>query len=134
MMEEMTYEPKMHDAKILYKGDFRGIDYLIVSYGTHPCCYVRIPLGNKYYNIDFDKIDIDCHGGITYAQFCDFGFGKKYYIGWDYAHFDDYTGFNQLAEIVCKDMNIPFKRLGGKKWTVFELIKECQYVIRQIQF
>lgn len=134
-MEEMTYEPEMHDAKILYKGEFRGIDYLIVSYGTHPCCYVRIPLGNKYYNTDFDKIDIDCHGGVTYAQFHDFGFGKNYYIGWDYAHFNDYTGFQMLLSKINKITKIQYPdKLLGKKWTVFEMIKECQYVIRQIQF
>ena len=113
-MLEMIYT-KNRKQTILDKGNYNEFNYVIVSYGTHPCCYVELPKGNKYYNQDYDDINISCHGGLTFADNRDFGNGEKFYIGWDYAHYNDYTSY-----------------FDGKKWTTKELLKEVKEVINQL--
>ena len=89
-------------TKILEKNTHKGMEYLIVTYGSHPCCYVEIPenhylFGKSYY--EDEEIDsINCHGGITFASRRNFGFGENYYIGWDYNHFGDYNTKAQIYE------------------------------------
>ena len=110
-------------TKILEKNTHKGMEYLIVTYGSHPCCYVEIPenhylFGKSYY--EDEEIDsINCHGGITFASRRNFGFGENYYIGWDYKHFGDYNANAQVYE-------------NAKKWTIKELEKHCEDVINQI--
>lgn len=38
------------------------------------CGYVTVPSDHKDYNKDYDDINIDVHGGITYSSFGTFGF------------------------------------------------------------
>ena len=121
------------DTGIVKQGKYKGLNYLIYNYKTHPCCYVEIPEYHKLYVCeDFDDPElelIDCHGGITFARFEDFGVGRKFYIGWDFAHFNDYLNDDWLIKA-----NIPEKFIpkGRKKWTQKELIQECKNVIEQI--
>lgn len=126
MIKEMVYESQMHKEDLLACDTYKGFNYKVVSYGQHPCCYVEIPEGHKLYRKDYnDKecVDIDCHGGLTFTDFRDFGDGEKYYIGWDYAHIDDYAGYYTL-----------FPEMSSlKKWTTEEMINECKKVIDQIQ-
>ena len=110
-------------TKILENKKYKDIKYLIVTYGSHPCCYVEIPenhylFGKSYY--EDEEIDsINCHGGITFASKRDFGFGENYYIGWDYNHYGDYNAFCNIGE-------------NHKKWKVKVLEKHCKDVINQI--
>ena len=71
--------------------------------------------------------DIDCHGGITFCDFKDFGDGNKYYIGWDYAHLYDFSGIYLLKELQ------EFDHSKDKKWTSLELKEECKEVIEQLK-
>lgn len=45
--------------RILASGHYQGYKYMIVSHGTHPTAYVRIPEGHPYYKKDYSKIDLD---------------------------------------------------------------------------
>ena len=38
--------------------------------GGNWCGYVAIPPGHPYYKVDFDKIKIKVHGGLTYSAHC----------------------------------------------------------------
>ena len=126
MTKEMIYKPQMHEAEVLESNTYNGFNYTVVSYGTHPCCYVEIPqthpLFKKHYDYDCCQ-KIDCHGGVTFTDFKDFGDGEKWYIGWDYAHCNDYAGYYQAIG-----------HTGGylKKWTTEEMIQECKNVIDQL--
>ena len=124
-MLEMKYEPKMTDKKILDSGIYNNFEYKIVSYGTHPCCYVAIPQCHKFFEKHCDDIDIDCHGGLTFSDYRDFGDGKEYYIGWDYAHYEDYSGIYEL------DFLKEFNHNHYKKWTTRELLEDVKKVIEQ---
>ncbi|MBR5304873.1 MAG: hypothetical protein IKU37_08635 [Candidatus Gastranaerophilales bacterium] len=129
-MKQMEYKSEM-TMEILESGTYKGFDYKVVSYGTHPCCYVSIRPEIAIYKVDYDNdkmFQIDCHGGLSYSNFRDFGDGKKWYIGWDYNHVNDYFGiyehyfFEEFKPNHIKD----------KRWTTEEMKTECIYVIEQI--
>jgi hypothetical protein len=67
--------------------DHKGYPCAIVRCGVHLCGYVGLPEGHKYYGKGCGQIDVDVHGGITYAK-KDSGF---WVIGFDCAHPGDYT-------------------------------------------
>lgn len=104
------------------KGVYKGYDFLIKhAFNTHYCAYVRIPEGHKFYGIPYDDIDIDCHGGLTFGSFTNYFSPLKnsksgYWIGWDYAHCDDWSCYNK----------------NGKKWTIDEIYAEVKKVIDQL--
>ena len=129
-MKEMIYETKMHNPEVLESNTHNGFNYLVVSYGTHPCCYVEIPPTHPLYEKTYDLDEcraIDCHCGLTFSDFRDFGEGKQWYIGWDYHHYCDYSGIYNLPQLQ------EFDHSQDKKWTTEEMIEECKEVINQVQ-
>lgn len=128
-MKEMKYTFERR-IEILEHGTCFELFYWIVSYGTHPCAYIMIPQNNKYFLKDCEEIDIDVHGGLTYSdEYLPFetkrNDNKAWYIGWDYAHYGDYMGYE---EKVPKDF-----RNGGKKWTTEEIKREVRKVCYKIR-
>lgn len=120
-MKEMIYTL---DAVIteLYRDTYKNFEYKIISYGSHPCVYVLIPEGHKYYKKSYITIPIRCHGCITYAEMENDGF----WIGWDYGHTSDYNSFVARA---YNNIGVPYDK---KKWTTEELIKHAKEVIEQL--
>ena len=55
-------------VNVLHKGNWKGYDFFILSIGTHPTAYVRIPKEHKYYRKHYDRINIDCHYGLTFSD------------------------------------------------------------------
>lgn len=51
-MKEMFYT-RENRRELLYNDVYKGFYYYIMTYGTHPCCYIEIPknfiLYHKYY-------------------------------------------------------------------------------------
>lgn len=118
-MKQMIYTFE-RDNEILDVGTIDGYDYVIMSYGTHPCAYVKTQ--NEQY---VDENDIDVHGGITFNGGRDFGCGRNHYIGWDYAHCGDYCGL---------DMMLPPEYItDDKKWTTEEILEDVKDVIKQLK-
>lgn len=129
-MKQMIYTPIRNDkGEILATGDYKGFCFYVVSYGTHPCAYVDVS-NTSLANKDYHENDIDCHGGLTYGR--DYlsavdteRANGKWYIGWDYDHYGDYT-------------SNPFINMFGiyreceKRWTTEEIVAECKNVINQI--
>ena len=126
-MKEMVYS-KMRNVEILDRGIYKNYDYVILSLGTHPCAYVRIPEHHPYYSEDYNNCDIDCHWGLTYGSpYLRTGNGTQesgWWIGWDYAHYGDFTGADMMFP--------PELQFGGKQWTTEEIIDECLNVINQM--
>ena len=119
-MKEMIYQAN-RIYEILGDGVYKGWHYKIINYGTHPCAYVEIPQEHGLYGVDYIDINIDCHGGLTYSKFDEDG---NYYIGWDYAHYGDYAGYEMMFPEIC--------RINGKKWTTEEIFEEVKQVINQL--
>ena len=107
---EMRYTDwqKTPQTTVLADGTYKGYSVLALSYGTHPCCYFKLPDGNKFINEDPDTINIDCHGGITFSQNteADSPMGGGYWLGWDYAHYGDAVGITMPGKKYTTDMLI----------------------------
>ena len=124
-IKEMVYQ-KTRKIELLHNDIYKDFHYYILNLGTHPTAYVEIPKKSKLYGKNYNDIDIMCHGGLTYSS--DILFTSKntklansWFIGWDYAHLDDYFGFDEIFEL-----------RDAKKWTTQEIINECEEVIDQI--
>ena len=66
--KEMKYTTEK-TIELLAEGNMLGLQYYIVSYGTHPCCYIKIPEGHELFGIDYwDIEDVYCHGGLTFSS------------------------------------------------------------------
>ena len=94
MIKEMVYT-KERDVVILACDNYEGYNFLVVSLGTHPCCYIEIPPEHVLYNVYVGDIDLHCHGGVTFNGRLPFVPNSPYYIGWDYCHCDDYAGYRE---------------------------------------
>lgn len=134
LLKEHNFKQMIYSCKrkreILASGKYKGYKFYILNLGAFPTAYVEIPKTHKFYMKHYDEIDIDVHGGLTYSE--DFleisetkGIGGSWFIGWDYAHFEDYIGFE---EIYPSDF-----RTGSKKWTTQEILQEVFYVIDQLE-
>lgn len=111
-------------VKVIAENIYNGYHYMVISYGTHPCAYVELPKDHPYYNKEYDSMDIACHGGLTYSNM-NYGckenvYKEGFWIGWDYAHYGDYT---------CGTFVDP----DEKKWTTEEIICEAKRVIKQLE-
>lgn len=120
LYREMVYE-RRDDAVHPYplaEGTCLGIDFVVLSLGSHPCCYLRVPEGHPYYQVDYPNIPLSCHGGLTYSAPGLTVFPSEAregcWIGWDYAHWNDFTFFD------------PLRPLPGRKWTTEELLADVR--------
>lgn len=123
-MKQMVYSNR-HKADRLHSGVHRGIDFVILSLGSHPTAYVRIPETHEWYKKDYMDIDIDCHGGLTFAST---GVSKDvktkdgWWVGWDYAHDGDFSGYGT-----------PWGTAYDKKYSTEEIFRDVKEVIEQVK-
>jgi len=127
-IKPMIYQTE-RKMELLHTDKYKNYKYYILNLGTHPTAYIAIPKGHKLYGQDYNDIydicDIDVHGGLTYSNHNLMGIDSEdWFIGWDYAHYNDYCGYE---EIMPESI-----RTYGKKWTTEEIIKECENAIEQI--
>ena len=118
-MKQMEYK-KDRNIEILLDKKHNGYRYIILSLGTHPTAYIEIPKGHRLNGQDYDDIDINVHGGLTYTRHELMGIpSDNWYIGWDYAHVGDYyeSGYSHT---------------GDKKWTTEEIESECKQAIDEL--
>lgn len=79
-----------------------GFDCLIIRVDSHGalCGYVGVPAGHPWYGKDYDVVDADVHGGLTYSAKCH---GRVchtsqpgesddiFWFGFDCVHAGDYS-------------------------------------------
>lgn len=116
--------------EVLLEGTYKGYQFYILNLGTHPTAYVEIPRGNKLFRKGYMEIydmgiDIDVHGGLTYADdhLQDIK-ENTWFIGWDYAHCFDYYG----GYVIASNLNEK-----SKKWTTEEIFEDVVKAIEQIR-
>lgn len=115
---------------------YKDFEYLVLQMPMgHLCGYVKVPSTHRFYGKDYDSIDVDCHGGLTYSYKSDgkpfkldqkpnFGsyFTKGYWIGFDYAHSGDWSFYSH------DDFNEKYNSITQP----FEVEDECKKVIDQL--
>lgn len=124
-MKPMKYQCTS-TREILYDGYYKDYYFVIVSYGVHPCAYVKVPKNHAFYKKYYGELDITCHGGLTYSNDLSGIFPNEtdsWFIGWDYAHAGDYLGTDALFN---------FDTSKDKKWTTEEIYEEVKEVIDQL--
>lgn len=78
---------------------YNGLSCLIVrnAMNFHLCGYVGIKPSHPYFGKDYHDVDLDVHGGLTYANKCigiichvsDGPNDETWWFGFDYAHAND---------------------------------------------
>lgn len=127
-MKKMVYSEN-RKIELLDKGKCCGYKYYILNLGTHPTAYVEIPKTHKYYGKNYWNIDLPVHYGLTYAS-NSLNISKKkeikgWFLGWDYAHCEDYIGGMELYPVYLKkDM---------KKWTTEEIQEEVFNACKELE-
>ena len=124
----MIYEvySSNENTQCLEHGSYKGFNYYIMSYSSHPCCYVEIPESHEFYQMHYDDIywnhDIECHGGLTYSEDHLWNLKDSWFIGWDYAHHGDFSK---------RDYDV-FGSSYGKVWVLEELRQDVYELIEQL--
>lgn len=115
--------------------------------GEYPLAYIKVPDTFKISCEDPFEIDLDSpHGGITFG--CEDavpplleGFTSKgNYLGWDYAHCDDYVGwdydhwnFDHCDDYLNYDVTELFRPKTKKRWTTKEILEQVKSTIEEIR-
>ena len=121
MTGQQLYDITVKKPERVADGLYRGFHFYILTMGSHPCAYIDV--GHSEFLAD----EIDCHGGITYGDnILATVPNKSYFIGWDYAHCNDFLAFNDR---LAKEYGEPYR---AHKYTISEIVKECINVIDQI--
>ena len=123
-MRDMIYQSsRLNPPEQIANGEYNGFNYYVLNLGTHPCAYVDVT-ETKLKNVEYDRIDIECHGGLKYSEHKLLTVDKEgWFIGWDYAHAGDFAGY---------DLIYPSKRSPRRMWTTQEIVDECKEVIDQL--
>lgn len=131
-MKDMIYRSgKEAKREVLDSGDYRGFKFYAINVGNHPCGYVEVPESSWAHTVksyDDERLDeINVHGGFSFCKGRLFLqdkdlFAKGQFLGWDYAHFGDYTKYD----------NFDSPELGTRRYTTEEIVAECKSVIDQI--
>lgn len=126
-MKEMKYQSD-RKIELLDTGKCCEYTYYILNLGTHPTAYIDIPKSHKYYEKDYNDIDLPVHYGLTYARsHLYIAKDKKingWFLGWDYAHAGDYAGYYKPYE---------FLGLESKKWTTAEIQQEVFEACKELE-
>ena len=122
LISEMEYREERDIIKVLSQGKYRGREFKILSYGTHPCIYLKINETEKYYGCDYDSINLGVHGGLTFSTVIQGNgypnpLGIGHWIGWDYAHAGDAYG----------------TMIGGHKYTTLMLLEEMKKAVIDLE-
>lgn len=121
MTGQQLYDITVKKPARVADGFYRGFHFYILTMGSHPCAYVDVG-----YSV-FLAHEINCHGGITYGDNILATVPEKsYFIGWDYAHYNDFLTFNDR---LAKEYGESYH---AHKYTLTEIVKECINVIDQI--
>ena len=122
-MKEMIYSDK-RIMKVLETGVYKNVKYAILSLGTHPTAYVENIIEVSDY-MDERLFGVEVHGGFTYLDMAYWDSeDKSWYLGWDYAHYNDFMGY-----YTPKDEWLFF---NTKRWTFEEIQLEVFHVIDQL--
>ena len=155
-MQEWTFVDKkgwpdgpwhIEPDKVQWVDPETGLDCLIHrnQFGAL-CGYVGVPPGHKYHGLGYDSVDVDAHGGLTFAAFCaenteECGRGichipeegrpdQVWWLGFDCAHAWDYVPGMPMSAIFSSSEAV-YRDIGYVKREVRALAKQLSEVGKQ---
>ena len=127
--KEIIYNAIDRFAVVVADGEYRGVKYVCINRGKHPCAYVFCPKEflDKHVSEEYQTIEnLMVHGGITYTGIANDLLGLEdydgYCFGWDYGHAGDWAGY------ISEEENSEW---GHIKYTTDMLISDCMAAIDQ---
>lgn len=96
----------------------------------HRCGYVSVPTEHPWYGKDYNEVDLDVHGGVTYAGMRD----DLWWFGYDCAHLGDARD-PELMSDEYKNV-LPGRKLNFDGDTVKTLdfcVNECESMAWQLK-
>lgn len=105
------------------------------------CGYVAVPPGHPAFEKGYDNVDVDIHGGLTYANHCQGDICHKpkagepdnvWWLGFDCAHGFDLSPRMEalMSKLVGSPSLVLFK---GHYWTAKEVKVEVQALADQLR-
>jgi hypothetical protein len=125
-------------SKFKVEKDFMVNDYRCVVIGGnmgHRCGYIGLPKEHSLYGKNYSDIDIDVHGGLTYAGG---GENSKYpvesdlwWFGFDCAHWMDGKDFDLIAEL-ADERTYQVMQEVEKEYPTEGTIRTTEYVEKEL--
>ena len=120
--------------------EYRGYPCVVIFQTIgHRCGYVGLPKNSKYYEVGYDEIDIDCHGGLTYAsdRLYEQNDTDIWWIGFDCAHCDDSKDYESLYKYYTDDRSremFNFWKELDQKYPINDItVKDLDYVVKECE-
>ena len=109
---------------------------ILGSYFGHRCGYIAIPKEHELYGKDYDSIDIDIHGGFTYAEYSEGEYPIKsdenvWWIGFDCAHYMDAKDLNLMDKFEDKEL-LEYEISLREKLGQYGTVKTVEYVENEL--
>ena len=103
----------------------------------HRCGYVGVPSEHKLFGVDYDEVDVEVHGGLTYSS----GISeypvedsKLWWLGYDCAHLGDQVVPEYIAAQKEKypDKSFMWRDDMGIHRTLAYCERECESLAEQL--
>lgn len=118
--------------------EYRGYPCIVIFQPLgHRCGCVGLPEKNRFYGLDYNEIDVNCHGGLTYSS--NHLYEQKdtniWWIGFDCAHCDDARDYTSLRKYYTdnrsKNMIDNWEALDQKYPIPDSHVRELAYVAKE---
>ena len=109
--------------KKLWLDESTGYPCRIVRHGDlgHLCGYVGVPPDHPAFENNYDDVDVECHGGLTYDNFSQ----RVWWLGFDCAHFRDISPGRALRFSAAES--------GASYKTLSYVESECRKLAKQLK-
>jgi len=129
--------------KVEREWQYKGLSCAVVlaREAGHRCGYVRVPPGHPFHGKHYDTLDVDVHGGLTFAELetcAAHADGQGYWFGFDCAHYMD-VFYNPDAKPEEARSTLEIHRKysispnHGHYWTLPEVVAETERLAEQLQ-
>lgn len=103
-----------HPEFVLSEGEHEGFQFLVAHNGIgFRCGYVRVPAGHPWHRKEYDNIEAEAHGGLTYSD-ADKD-DDSWWVGFDCEHSGD-------------DQDAALLPTGGHRMPLGGTVKTQEYV------
>ena len=101
----------------------------------HRCGYVGVPNSHPLYGKHYDDVDVEIHGGLTYADYRkDFDeTNKLWYFGFDCAHCGDTNDYESLEKygMMTESMK-QVKEINERFKNEDDVVRTYEYVFEEV--
>ena len=116
---------------------YKGFHLVVVFNNAFRCGYIGLPKGHKLEKVEYDDVDYDVHGGLTYSSTAQDMWKKDgyyWYLGFDCAHLFDGMDVKSMKKYGASEQNImTWSHLDGEIRTKEYVINELKKLVEQIE-